>query len=65
MNTMINLAALAVATVLAAAAAFGLDWLLLRAAFVLMRPATPRQTVVRADLVRATRQLARAFAPHR
>jgi hypothetical protein len=61
---MINLAALATATLLAVAAAVGLDWLLLRAAFQLMRPATLRQ-MASTDLADGARKVARAFASHR
>ncbi|GAC1676366.1 MAG: hypothetical protein PVS2B2_12030 [Candidatus Acidiferrum sp.] len=65
MNTMINLAALFTATLLAVAAAVGLDWLLLRAAFQLMRPATVRQMASSTDLAQGARKVARAFALHR
>jgi hypothetical protein len=64
MNTMINLAAFATATLLAVAAAAGLDWLLLRAAFHLMRPARMRQMASSTDLARGARKVARAFASH-
>jgi hypothetical protein len=65
MNTMINLAAFATATLLAVAAAVGLDWLLLRAAFHLMRPAAVRQMASGTDLAHRARKVARAFASHR
>jgi hypothetical protein len=56
---------LAVATMFAAAAAVAFDWLLLRAAFHLMKPATTRRVSLRTDLVRGTIELARAFDPRR
>jgi hypothetical protein len=65
MNAMLNFAILAIATMFAVAAAAGVNWLLLRAAFVLMQPATARRISVSADLARATAQLARAFASNR
>jgi hypothetical protein len=65
MNTMINFAGLVTATLLAAAAALGLDWLLLRAAFQLMRPATAQRIKDCSGLSRGTRQLTRAFGSHR
>jgi hypothetical protein len=40
----LNFATLAAATIFAAAAALAVDWLLLKVAFVLMRPATAQQT---------------------
>ena len=54
MNAMLNFAILAIATMFAVAAAAGVNWLLLRAAFVLMQPATARRISVRADLARGT-----------
>ena len=71
---MIQFATLVTATMLAAAAAVALDWVLLRAAFVLMRPAAAasrrsfesaggQRLGVRTGLVRGTAQMARAFAP--
>jgi hypothetical protein len=65
MIAMIHFATLVIATMFAAAAAVLFDWLLLRATFHLMRPATARQTFVHSELVRGTAQLTRAFAPHR
>lgn len=65
MLALLNFAVLALSTILAAAAAVGLDALLLRAAFALMRPATSRQVSGRTELVRATTQLVRASAPPR
>jgi hypothetical protein len=65
MIAMLHFATLVIATMFAVLAAVLLHWLLLRATFHLMRPATARQTASRADLVRGTVPLARAFAPHR
>jgi len=57
-------AILIIATMFAAVAAVGFHWLLLQAAFQLMRPAA-RRTSVWTELVRGTAQLARAFAAKR
>jgi hypothetical protein len=68
---MLHFATLVVATILATAAAVGLDWALLRLMFVLMRPATARQSSARTPMAARTRlssgavQLARAFASQR
>jgi len=56
MIAMLNFATLVFTTLFAAATAVAFDWLLLRAMFVLMRPATARR-------VNAPKQLARAYAP--
>ena len=65
MIAMLQFATLVIATMFAAAAAVAFHWLLLRGAFLLMRPATARRIPVRTELVRGTAQLARAFASHR
>jgi hypothetical protein len=65
MNSMINFAGLVTATLLAAAAALGLDWLLLCAAFHLMRPAAVRGVNDCTALIRGAKQTARAFAARR
>jgi hypothetical protein len=65
MIAMLHFATLVIATMFAVLAAVLLHWLLLRATFHLMRPATARRTASRADLVRGTVQLARVFTPHR
>jgi hypothetical protein len=67
---MLHFATLVITTLLAAAAAVGLDWALLRLTFVLMRPATARQTATRtsAGTVRlgsGAVRLARAYASQR
>lgn len=65
MIAMLNFATLLVTTMFAAAAAIALHWLFLRAAFLMMQPATARRAAVRTQLVRGTADLARAFASHR
>ena len=67
MIAMIHFATLVVTTIFAAAAALLFDWVLLRAAFHLMRPAAAKQVpvAVRSQLARGTTQLARAFATQR
>ena len=65
MIAMLHFATLVVTTLFAAAAAVALDWLLLRAMFVLMRPATARRVNAPSQLVRGTAQLTRAYATHR
>jgi hypothetical protein len=61
----LHFAILAITTLFAAAAAVGLHWLFLQAAFLMMRPATARRIPVRTELVRGTAQLARTFASQR
>lgn len=65
MNAMLDFATLAIATMFAVAAAAGLNWLFLRAAFARMQPATARRISVRPDLSHGTAQLVRAFASNR
>ena len=65
MIAVLDLVSLVVATVVAGAAAVALQWLLIRVAMQLMRPATARQIHVRTELARGTMQLARAFSPRR
>ena len=65
MIAMLNFAALVITTVFAVIAAVAIDWMLLRAMFVLMHPATARRRTLPASLARGTAQLARAFAPQR
>ena len=65
MIAMLHFATLAIATLFAAFAAAALNWLCLRAAFVMMQPATARRIHVRTELVRGTAQLARAYASNR
>jgi len=65
MIAILQFATLVVTTIFAAAIAVAFDWMLLRAMFVLMRPATIRRVPAPAHMVRGTTQLARAYAPHR
>lgn len=65
MIAMLELTTLAIATMFAVAAAAGLHWLCLKAAFLMMRPATARRIPARTELARGTAQLARAFASRR
>jgi hypothetical protein len=65
MIAMLHFATLAAVTVFATAAAFAFDWMLLRAIFVLMRPATVGRATAGSKLARGTAQMAGAFAPHR
>jgi len=65
MIAMLHFATLVITTIFAAAAAFLFDWMLLRAMFVLMRPATARRAAAPTRLVRGTAQLARAYASQR
>lgn len=62
MIAMLHFATLVVTTLFATAAAVALDWLLLQAMFVLMRPATARRVNAPSQLVHGTAQLARAYA---
>ena len=63
MSAIGQFATLVVATIFAAAGAAAFNWLLLRGAFLMMRPATARRIPARTELTRGTRQLARAYAP--
>jgi len=65
MIAMLQFATLVIATIFAAAAAVGLHWLFLRAAFLMMRPATARRIPARTELVHGTVRLARALASQR
>jgi hypothetical protein len=71
MIAMLHFATLVVTTLLAVAAAVGLDWALLRLMFVLMRPASAGQRAARTPMTAGARlssgavQLARAYASHR
>jgi hypothetical protein len=64
MDAMAQLAILTAATVLAAAAAFGISWAFLHGAFRLMQPAA-RPARQRLELVHGTRAVVRGFALHR
>ena len=65
MIALLHFVTLVIATIFAAAAGAAFNWLLLRASFFLMRPATARRILARTELVRGTAQLARAFASNR
>ena len=65
MNAILQFATLVFATVFAVAAAAGLNWLCLQAAFRMMRPATARRIPAQTELVRGTAQLARAYSASR
>jgi len=65
MIAMLHFATLVIATIFAAAAAAGLHWLFLQAAFLMMRPATARRICLPTGLVRGASQLARAFVSNR
>jgi hypothetical protein len=65
MTAMMQFATLTIATIFTVAAAVAFDWLLLRVAFHLMRPATARRVAVRTEMVRGTTELARVYAGRR
>jgi len=65
MIAMLHFAMLVITTMFAAAAAVAIHWLLLRATFLMMRPATVRRNSVRPELVRGTAELTGAFASRR
>ena len=65
MIAMLELATLVLITIFAVAIAAGLHWLLLKAAFLMMRPATVQRIAVRTELARGTAQLARAYSAQR
>ncbi|MGB2672623.1 MAG: hypothetical protein WA621_08780 [Candidatus Acidiferrum sp.] len=65
MIAMLHFATLAVVTIFAVAAALAFDWMLLRAMFVLMQPATAQRAPAPASLGRGAAQVARAYAQHR
>ncbi len=65
MIAMLQFTTLVIATMLAAAAAVALHWLFLKAAVLMMRPATARRIPARTELVPGTVQVARAYATRR
>jgi hypothetical protein len=65
MIAMLHFVTLVVTTFFAAAAAVVFNGMLLRAMFVLMRPATARRVNLPTQLARGTTRLARAYASHR
>ena len=65
MIALLQFATLVVTTVFAVAAAAAFHWLLLRAAFLMMRPATARRIPPRTQLASGTVALVRAYGAHR
>jgi hypothetical protein len=65
MMAVLQFATLVIATMFAAAAAAGLHWLCLEAAFLMMRPATARRIPAGTELARGTARLVRAFSAQR
>ena len=65
MIAMLQFATLVITAIFAATVAAGLRWLLLKAAFRMMRPATARRVPARTELARGTAQLARAYSASR
>ncbi len=65
MIAILNFIMFVITTVFAAFAAVLLNWLLLHAAFELMRPATARRSSATGPLVRGTLQSARALSNRR
>ncbi len=65
MDTILTFATVLAATILALFVALGLHWLLLRAAFRLMEPATASRRAVQPAIVHGTRLVARAYAQRR
>jgi hypothetical protein len=61
MDTILGFAAVLIITILALFAALGLDWLLLRGAFLLMQPATARRVAPPA-IEHGVRLVAQAYA---
>ena len=62
MISIFQLITLAVVTILAVAAALAFDWMLLRAMFLLMQPATARQKPRRTALSNGTVHVVQAYA---
>jgi hypothetical protein len=62
MIAVLHFATLVVTTMFSVAAAVGLNWMLLRGAFWMMRPATAGRVARRTELVRGTVRLARAYS---
>jgi hypothetical protein len=65
MIAMLELTTLALITILAVAAAAGLHWLLLKVAFLMMRPATVQRIPMRTEPAHGAAQLARAYSAQR
>jgi len=65
MDTLLSFAIVAIATIVALFVALGLHWLLLRAAFLLMQPATASRRIEPHAIVHGTRLVAHAYAQRR
>jgi hypothetical protein len=65
MSALLHFATLVVTTMSAVGAAAGLNWMLLRGAFWMMRPATAGRIPARMELVRGTVRVVRAFSTGR
>ena len=65
MDTLLSFAIVLTATILALFAALGLHWLLLRAAFLLMQPATASRRVAQPAIVDGARLATHAYAQRR
>ena len=65
MIAIVQFATLVIITMFAVAAAAGLHWVCLKAAFRMMRPATARRIPMRTELAHGTAQLARAYSATR
>ena len=65
MIAMLQFATFVITTTFAVAVAAGLHWVCLKAAFLMMRPATARRIPARSELARGTAQLARAYSASR
>jgi len=65
MDALLSFAIVLAATILALFAALGLHWLLLRAAFLLMQPATASRRATQPAIEHSTRLVAHAYAQHR
>jgi hypothetical protein len=61
MDTMIQFAALVITALITLFLGLALDWVLLRAMFLLMQPATANRRVPVAHIERGTRLAARAY----
>jgi hypothetical protein len=62
MIAMLHFLTLVVISLFAASAAVALHWMLLKAMFVLMRPATAKRVTTETHSVRGTAPLARVYA---
>jgi hypothetical protein len=65
MIAMLELTTLVLITIFAVVVAAGLHWLLLKVAFLMMRPATLPRIPARTELAHGAAQLARAYSAHR